>query len=200
MAFFLVLLCSTISSCVILGLAPRIWLSGTPKWQIRKLRDDLVDEIIAGTMPNSPAVWDIVLEYEDAANQINSITMLDMLAWAKTQGRVTDEEVRAAEAKWLEPIPEHCRPRALWYRNRLARLEVWCVYLGSWLGVFMFVRTFMRNAAAAVTERMRERNRVQRELPFRPPVPHAPEVLVKSVDISDGYSVDRYRHRPLQRA
>jgi hypothetical protein len=147
--------------------AAGLWLSllTLPRWFVRSMhrhrmwrhRDEIVDEILDGRLPDHPAVWELLNDAERSIHLTDRVTYLRGYMACRSIGTLSPQ----ATARWND----RTRPSSLEglsatecellrnHRIHDHQLTVGVVLLGSWVGFFVVLGRF----AALLRDEHRER-------------------------------------------
>lgn len=131
-----------------------------PKWFTRsmskhsmwRLRDDLVDDMIAERLPaDEPAVKDLLTRFEWAINESRSFDLLHLLVWYRaTRGVPKKVLCELAAIPGLANLPKGQADRIVEYRQQYTRIAISAVFLSSWLGMAIVLCTAIPIAIRAL--------------------------------------------------
>jgi hypothetical protein len=136
---------------------PRWFVMSLHRHRMWRHRDQIVDQIINGRLPDHPAVWEVLNDVERAIQHAPRMTLLRAYAAARSVGSLSPE----ARARWMERVAEspldgltpEQRELVLAHRLREHSLTTGVLLLGSWIGV----ATVLWRLVALITEGRRQR-------------------------------------------
>ena len=134
-----------------------------PRWFVRiaqqnrlwALRDDLVDDVLAGRLPAAhPSVKTLVDESRVVATHCTSVSLAMLLAYRRSLRRNRDlaASIRAAHKRETRTAGLTAEQRELLagHRNKLQMALQRNLMFGSWLGIAFVVVVFLRAVARGV--------------------------------------------------
>lgn len=161
-----------IAGLMIAGLG--VWVSFVrlPNWFFRSVhrhslwaeRDQIADEMLRGQLPKDhPAVRELLAVAEHAAKATHKLTILDLYFWGAVRRRCDLSKTKVLDVP-LAGLSEAHRRRVLQHRERITRLAVGSMLVGSWVGVAA-ITTYLIPAVLKV----RRQRSTKEKGPMRPP-------------------------------
>lgn len=141
----LVLLALLIPAVLIAAIAtvPRWFIRSMSKHALWRLRDAVVDDVIAGRLPsNDPAVQELVARIEWAIGESRSFDLLHLVVWNRAKNRLSKETLRTLVAvPDLKKLTQDQASIVTGYRTRFDSVAIRAILLSSWLGVALVLWT-----------------------------------------------------------
>lgn len=122
--------------------APRWCSRSISKHALWHLRDDVVDDVLAGRLPaDHIAVQELVVRAEWAIAESRSFDLLHLMVWQRATRHIPTEERRQlAGIPSLHGLDRGAEKLVRKYRERYDRVTIRAMFLSSWLGLAMVLR------------------------------------------------------------
>lgn len=120
---------------------PRWCIRSVTKHAIWRLRDDIVDDTLTGTLPRDhKAVQELILMADWAVNNGRSFDLLHLIVWVRACRHMPDELRRSLrkQAALVGLTPDEVE-RVKAYRSRYLLVANTALLLSSWMGVVVML-------------------------------------------------------------
>lgn len=137
---------------------PRWYARSRAKHALWRLRDDVVDDKLAGRLPaNHPAVRELQMRVQWAIGESRSFDLLHLVVWRRAIRKLPAEVVQILrKAPDLDGLTHDQSSRVESYRRRYNRVAIKATLLTSWIGVAILFRVGVPLLIYALRHRARE--------------------------------------------
>lgn len=141
----LVLLALLIPAVLALAIAtvPRWFIRSMSKHALWRLRDEVVDDTLAGDLPSDqPAVRELIERLEWAISESRSFDLLHLIVWSRAKRRLSPKMLKElAEVPALTGLTPDQVSRVEAYRGCYDSVAIRALLLSSWIGVAIVLWT-----------------------------------------------------------
>lgn len=133
---------------------PRWFIRSMSKHALWRLRDDVVDDVLAGRLPSEHlAIRELVARLEWAIGESRSFDLLHLLVWSRARRRLPRKTVQEVVAiPDLTGLTPEQSTQVTAYRECYDRVAIRAILLSSWFGVTIVVWTGIQLLARALID------------------------------------------------
>lgn len=141
----LVLLALLVPMVLVLAVAtvPRWFIRSMSKHALWRLRDEVVDDVLAGNLPSDQlAVRELIARLEWAISESRSFDLLHLIIWSRARRGLSPKALKGlVTAPELTSLSSEQTSRIEDYRRCYDSVAVRALLLSSWIGVAIFLWT-----------------------------------------------------------
>jgi hypothetical protein len=153
---------------------PRWFTRSMSKHAFWRLRDEVVDDVIAGELPaDSDAVQELAARLEWAIRESRSFDLLHLVVWSRAKRAVSKRTLcELIDIPDLKHLQADQAAKVVEYRKRFDKVAIRAILLSSWLGISVVLWTIMRVLVRAIARRLSpsEEPQPQRRMSAAPPI------------------------------